>query len=289
MKSSWSSNARHCFTGFVSRGGSPSRPSGGGGAQQETILRSDRRGDRLCPDAIALPLETHGAEDIDRHRRFHPARQLPGIAAREIVTARQNGYAGARRRRAFENAIRERAARVARDDDVGGLDLDVVEHARDNADAPGQARPGLDERLVHFLAGGRQSFVDDERLGRRVVQDEHDLREQPMPCSEIDDPAAAKQSPHPSRDFPRLVQLLAWKTSRMADSAAESIEERVAGEAREVVPGQAPARGWQESHASILPLLAPGLAVERVPAPLESGQHDPGQQLTLQATAAAPF
>ena len=78
-----------------------------------------------------------------------------------------------------------------------------------------------------------------------------------MTCSEIDDPAAAEQSPHPSRDFPRLVQLLAWKTSRVTDGAAEAIEERVGGEAREVVRGQAPARRRQESHASILSLLAP--------------------------------
>ena len=99
-----------------------------------------------------------------------PAR-LSRIAGREIVTARQNGHASARLCRAFENAIRQRAARVARDDDVGGQDLDVVECARDEADASGQAWPGLGERLVHFLAGGRQRLVDDERLGRRVVQD----------------------------------------------------------------------------------------------------------------------
>ena len=86
---------------------------------------------------------------------------------------------------------------------------------------------------------------------------QHDLREEPVTCSEIDDPAAAEQSPHPSRDFPRLVQLLAWKTSRVTDGAAEAIEERVGGEAREVVRGQAPARRRQESHASILSLLAP--------------------------------
>ena len=114
----------------------------------------------------------------------------------------------------------------------------------------------VDEPLVHFPRGGRQFRVDDERLRRRVVQDEHDLREEPVAGSEIDDAAAAKQPPYASRNLPRLVQFLAWKTSRMADGAAQPIEERVAGKAREVVRGQAPAGGRQERHASILSFLA---------------------------------
>jgi phosphatidylserine/phosphatidylglycerophosphate/cardiolipin synthase-like enzyme len=78
-----------------------------------------------------------------------------------------------------------------------------------------------------------------------------------MTGSEIDDPSAAKQSPHPSRDLPRLVQLLAGETSRVTQGAAESIEKRIGGKPREVVSGQARPRGREESHASILSLLAP--------------------------------
>ena len=84
-----------------------------------------------------------------------------------------------------------------------------------------------------------------------------------MPCAEIENPAAAKESPHPSPDFPCLIQLLARKTSRLADGAAESIEQGVARKAREVVPGQAPARGWKESHPAILPLPARALLGSR--------------------------
>ena len=144
---------------------------------------------------------------------------------------------------------------MARHDDVGGKDLDAFEHARDEADASGQARPDPGQDLVHFPAGGRESRVDDDRLGRRVVKDEHDVREQPVACPEIENPAAAKHSPHSFADLPRLVQLLARKASRLADGAADSIEQRVGGEAREVVLSQASARGRQERHSSILSLL----------------------------------
>ena len=142
----------------------PLRCARGRGAQQEAILRGDRRRNRLRPDAIALPLEPHGAEDVDRDRRLHPARQISRIADREIVTARQNGHAGAGLRGALEDAIRQRPARVARDDDVGGQDRDIVEAVRDEGDSAGQAWPGPGELVADFRGRGRQRPVDDERL-----------------------------------------------------------------------------------------------------------------------------
>ncbi len=91
--------------------------------------------------------------------------------------------------------------------------------------------------------GGRRRHrgLDGQGAWRRVVEDQHQLREQAVAGGEIDDPAAPKQPPHTARGLPRFIQLLAWKTPGMADRATDAIEERLAWKARKVSIGEAPA------------------------------------------------
>ena len=105
--------------------------------------------------------------------------------------------------------------------------------------APGQPRPGLYQRLVEFRARGRQGFVDHERAGRRIVKQKHDLGEQAVSATQVDDASASKESPHPPRHLPRLIQLLARQTSRVADGARQTVEQRAARKTTDVTIGQA--------------------------------------------------
>lgn len=56
------------------------------------------------------------------------------------------------------------------------------------------------------------------------------MRDEAVAAREIDDAPAPESAPRPSRDFPGLVELLAWEAVGLADHAADAIEERVARE-----------------------------------------------------------
>ena len=90
--------------------------------------------------------------------------------------------------------------------------------------------------------GGRRRNhgVDCHGAWRRVVKDQHQLREQPVTRGEIDDAAAAKQPPHTTRGLPCFIQLLSRKTPGMAGGAADAIEERFMWKARKISFGEAP-------------------------------------------------
>ena len=65
----------------------------------------------------------------------------PGQRARitrsQMVTARQHRDAGTGRHGAIENKIGQRSARMARNHDVGGTDLDILERSGDRRQASG--------------------------------------------------------------------------------------------------------------------------------------------------------
>src|SRR5262249_40356300 len=107
-------------------------------------------------------------------------------------------------------------------------------------EASGQLWPTFDKRLVQRRGRGRHHSVDRHRARRRVVEDQHQLREQPVTRGEIDDAAAAKQPAHTARGLPCLIQLLAWKTPRMAGGAADAIEECFTWKARKIAIGEPP-------------------------------------------------
>ena len=65
------------------------------------------------------------------------------------------------------------------------------------------------------------------------------MREQPVATGDVEHATAAKQASRAAGHFPRLVELLARQAAGFAHRAAEPVEQRVAGEAVEIVPGQA--------------------------------------------------
>ena len=97
--------------------------------------------------------------------------------------------------------------------------------------------------------------VDDDGRSRRVVEHEHEVREEPVPAAEIDNAAAAKQASCPARDFPRFVKFLARQAPGGADGAPDPIEQRRAAESAEVVGGQAPAGCMRKRHARCYPFM----------------------------------
>jgi len=125
-------------------------------------------------------------------------------------------------------------------DNVAGLDLNDTQRTFHEREPSGQPWPTFDERLMQ--RGGRrwQAGVDRQRARRRVVEEQHQLREEPVTCGEIDDAAAAKQPAYTTCGLPCFIQLLAWKTPGKADCAADAIEECFTWKARTVSIGQPP-------------------------------------------------
>lgn len=64
------------------------------------------------------------------------------------------------------------------------------------------------------------------------------MREKTVAAGEIDDATSAKKAPHASSGFPGFVQFLPRQTAGFADSAADAVKQRVAGESRKVVRRQ---------------------------------------------------
>ena len=213
------------------------------GAKQQTILRGDIRRYGLRPDAVALLCQPHRPDDVDRHGAVDPTIELARIADGEIVTAGQHGDPRLRGHGTPQNAVGEGSARMARDDDVGREDLRVLQRAGHESDAPGKSRPGPHQHLVQPGARGRHGRVDRERARRRVVEQQHDLTEQAVSGTQVDDAATAKPPPHPPGHLPRLVQLFARQAASVAHRPGEAMKERFVGEATEVPIGQTAAGG----------------------------------------------
>ena len=134
-------------------------------ADQQPVLRRDRRRDRLRPDAIAALLQADGAHRVDGQGLVHPPAQRTRIARLEIVTARQHRDGQRRRDRAIEDPIGQRPARVTRHDDVAGSsgnsptsDADEASRGRSVAARPRRAR------RAGLRADARRRPVDDHRI-----------------------------------------------------------------------------------------------------------------------------
>ena len=103
---------------------------------------------------------------------------------------------------------------------------------------------------MEFGARCRQLLVDHDRRGRRIVEQDHDLREQAVSGAQIDDASAAEEPPHPPRHFPCLKQFLARQTSGVADRARDAMKQRVVWKTIEVPIGETPAGGRLEHAAT---------------------------------------
>ena len=149
-------------------------------------------------------------------------------------------------RTAREDEIRQRSARVARDDDIARLQRDGFDRTLLEFDAAFQPRPDVNEHVVQHAVRFRKRRIDRQRARRRVVEQQQDLRKQSMSGGEIDDAAAAEEAADAPRHLPRFVQLLARQAARAAHRAGETIEERVARKPTQVVFCEAALRRVRE-------------------------------------------
>ena len=148
----------------------------------------------------------------------------------EVVTTRQDGHTRAGRHGAPKHDVGQSAAGMARDHDVGGDDLDVLDIACKKPDTAGKSGPGLHQRFVQRRAGCRENLVDDQRFRRRVVEQQHHVCEQPVTAAQIDNAPSAKQPPDTPGDLPRLVELLARQTPGVAHGARHPVNSVSSGE-----------------------------------------------------------
>ena len=109
----------------------------------------------------------------------------------------------------------------------------------DERHAPGETRPRAGQDVVDRRGRRRDRAIDGDGRRRRIVEQQHHVREQPVPGAQIDDAPAAKPPPRPPRHFPRLVEFLPRQTAGLAHRATETIEERAAGKSPEIVTSQA--------------------------------------------------
>src|SRR4029079_9864926 len=94
-------------------------------------------------------------------------------------------------------------------------------------------------------------WIDDKRVRRCVVEEQHQLREQAVAAAGIDDATAAEPAARSPRHLPCFVELLAGQAPCRAQGPADPIEQRFAAEAAEVVFGQAILRGRREHHGRL--------------------------------------
>ena len=212
----------------------------GGCANQESVLRRNVLRDPLCPDVIPLTGQAAGSHDVDREGIIHPPGERASVADADLVTTGQHRHTRARDHRELQNEIRQPTTGMNGYDNVSGQNLNGIQRTRHKGEASGQAWPTFDERLVQRGGRGRHHGVDRQRARRGVIEDQHQLREQPVASGEIDDPAASKPPAHPARGLPRFIQLLAGKTPGMAGGAADAIKECFARKARKVFIAEAP-------------------------------------------------
>jgi pimeloyl-ACP methyl ester carboxylesterase len=125
-------------------------------------------------------------------------------------------------------------------DNVSRQNFNPIHRTCHERDPSGQPRPAFDERLVQRGGRRRHHGVDCHGAWRRVIKDQHQLPEQPVTRSEIDDTSAAKQPTHTTCGLPCFIQLLARKAPRMAGGAADAIEECFTWKARKIPFGEAP-------------------------------------------------
>ena len=135
-----------------------------------------------------------------------------------------------------------------RNHDVTRSERDVLNTRRYERHASGQARPRFGERLVQACARPWNRRVHNDCLWRRIIKQQHRVREQTVPTPEIDDTPAAEQAPHASRRFPGFEELLARQTPRVTHGPAQTMEEGVVGKTPQIAIGQPVLRGRIELH-----------------------------------------
>src|SRR5687768_14939531 len=114
------------------------------------------------------------------------------------------------------------------------------------------------------------------------------MREQAVAAGDVHDAAAPAPPADASRDFPRLVELLARQPVDAAHHPPDSIEQRVATETPEVVIGQPAVRARREVHTLSYRAAPAASQLEQSQPPNAPCRHTPGQQGTTLPTVSIP-
>jgi hypothetical protein len=79
---------------------------------------------------------------------------------------------------------------------------------------------------------GWQARVGADRRRRAVVEQEHQMRQQRVTARQVDDSSTAEPPACPTRDLPRLEELLARQTVGATHGASDTMKQRAVGKAR---------------------------------------------------------
>ncbi len=155
----------------------------------------------------------------------------------------QYRHTGAHRNRSSQYGVRETATGVNGHNDVGRVKVNTLQPGSRISHPPGEPWPRGHQGLVHSIERRRALGVDDERLGRRVVEQKHHLREEAVATAKVYHPSAPEQAPHATRCLPGLEQLLAGQAAGLAHLPSQALEQAITGKPVKIVSRQALARG----------------------------------------------
>jgi len=185
-----------------------------------------------------MTLQPQCPQCVYRERRIHPSLQGAGITRLQIVAAGQHSEWRADGDRTLDHLIRQRSTRVTRDHDIVGRQFDGLQRGGFVLDAAAQSRPGLDYRFMHGNRRRGDRRVHHDRHRRCVIEQQHQLRNEAVAASKVDDPAAAEKPARAPREFPGLVEFFSRQAFRFADGPADAIKQGTGGEPAQVVSGQ---------------------------------------------------
>jgi len=203
-------------------------------SDEQSILLRNGVWNALSAHGIAMEAQTGRAFDVDGEDGIEPSFEPARIAAPHILAARKYGHARRSHRRALDHLVGERPARVHGDDEIARLHVDLVDGLFRELHAPLEPRPGARHGLCDFCRADRNSHIGRDRARRRIIQQEQEVREQPVTACEIHDPAATKTTPNASRHLPCLEELFSRQAFGLADRASHGMKERGLGKAPEI-------------------------------------------------------
>jgi hypothetical protein len=205
--------------------------------QQEAVLTRDRSRNLLSPHTVPAALERHHTADVDSQRLVNPAGQPFDSGTRQDMTARQHGNAGPDPDGTIQHRVGQASACVARYDHVFFSERDRSQVRLDELHTTLKRRPGRRQRSVQGRMRSRQGTVHNDGVGRRPIEEQQHVRQQPVTACDVDHASTPEPAPDTSRNFPRLVQFLSRQTTRRADDTANPIEQPLARETPEIVNG----------------------------------------------------
>jgi len=93
------------------------------------------------------------------------------------MAARQHGDASTRCRSTIEDNITETSTRMHRHNEVIGIERHILDRRGYERHAPGEARPRCNQLVVQPCTRRGNRRVDHDRLRRRIIQQQHRVRE----------------------------------------------------------------------------------------------------------------